>query len=62
MTYVGQAVDIGDRWLQHGKKFKGVGVDARGGEKIYEVERPDDVRWEVMEVVEKEKLDEREKW
>lgn len=59
-TYIGQAVNIGDRWMQHGKKFKGVGVENRGGEKLYEVERPDDIRWEVVEVVDREKLNERE--
>lgn len=57
--YVGQAIDIEDRWRQHVKKMTGV-VES-GDEKLYK-ERPDRLRWEVLEVGEgKEWLNDREK-
>lgn len=54
-SYIGQAVDIKERWYQHAKKI--VGVDDKGGEWVYKgVSRVDEFRWEVLEVVEDKRL------
>lgn len=46
VCYVGQAQSIKDRWYQHVKKM--IGVDAKGGEKLYKY-RPEDFYWTVIE-------------
>lgn len=46
ICYVGQAVNVKERWYQHIKKM--VGVDAIGNEKLYEY-RPDDFLWTIVE-------------
>ena len=46
ICYIGQAVNIKDRWYTHIKKM--VGVEARGSERLYEY-RPDELTWEVVE-------------
>lgn len=56
-SYVGQAVNIKERWYQHIKKM--IGVDSKGSEKLYEY-TPDEVLWEVVEEVDRSKLNERE--
>ena len=62
VCYVGQAVDILDRWYTHVKKM--VGAEKKGSERVYRY-KPEDFWWTVIERVEgseKEKLDEKEKW
>lgn len=46
VCYVGQAVNIKDRWYQHIKKM--IGVEFRGNEKVYNY-RPEDFYWSVIE-------------
>lgn len=46
VCYVGQAVNIQQRWYEHVKKM--VGVDSKGGEKLYKY-RPEDFYWSVIE-------------
>ena len=46
VCYVGQAVNIKDRWYQHIKKM--IGVELRGNEKVYNY-RPEDFYWSVIE-------------
>lgn len=46
VCYVGQAVNIQDRWYQHVKKM--IGADAKGNEKLYNY-RPEDFYWTVVE-------------
>ena len=58
--YIGQAVNIKDRWYTHVKKM--VGFEAKGAEKLYEYSRPDEMRWEVVEEVGRDRLDERERY
>lgn len=57
ICYVGQAVNIKDRWYQHIKKM--IGVDVKGGEKLYNY-RPEDFYWSVVEFIGQGKLNERE--
>lgn len=62
VCYVGQAVDILDRWYTHVKKM--VGAEKKGSERVYRY-KPEDFWWTVIERVEgseKGKLDEKEKW
>ena len=60
VCYVGQAVDLLDRWYTHVKKM--VGAEKKGNERVYKY-KPEDFWWTVIERVEdKEKLDEKEKW
>lgn len=51
VAYVGQAVDIKKRWVEHAKKMLGgVGSEMPKGELLYEkITRPDQVRWTVLE-------------
>lgn len=59
-SYVGQAVNIKERWYQHIKKM--VGVDSKGNEKLYEY-TPDQLKWQVLEEVsERKDLDDRERY
>ena len=56
--YIGQAVNVKERWYQHIKKM--IGVDSKGSEKLYEY-TPDQLLWSVVEVVEDRKeLDDKE--
>lgn len=57
VCYVGQAVNIKDRWYQHIKKM--IGVDVKGGEKLYNY-RPEDFYWSVVEFINQGRLNERE--
>ena len=57
VCYVGQAVNIKDRWYQHIKKM--IGVEPKGTEKVYNY-RPEDFYWTVVEFVSSGKLNERE--
>lgn len=57
ICYVGQAVDIKDRWYTHMKKM--CNAEAVGGEKLYKW-LPSDFKWEVLEVC--EDLDKAEKY
>lgn len=46
ISYVGQAVNIKERWYEHAKKM--IGADAKGAEKLYRY-RPEDFYWTVLE-------------
>ena len=46
VCYVGQAVNVKERWYQHIKKM--IGVDTVGNERLYEY-RPDDFWWTIVE-------------
>lgn len=60
VCYVGQAVNIKDRWYQHVKKM--IGVDTKGNEKLYDGYRPDDFWWSVIESGKDLKLNEKERF
>ena len=57
VCYVGQAVNIKDRWYQHIKKM--IGVDVKGTEKLYNY-RPEAFYWTIVEFVSSGKLNDRE--
>ena len=59
VCYVGQAVNIKDRWYQHVKKM--IGVMAKGNEKLYDW-RPEDFKWCLVEVGRDVDLDKSEKY
>lgn len=59
VCYVGQAVNIKDRWYQHVKKM--IGVMSKGNEKVYEW-RPEDFKWCVIESGSNVDLDYSEKY
>lgn len=60
VCYVGQAVNIKERWYQHAKKM--IGVESSGGEKLYEDHLIEDFYWEVVERVnDRRLLNERER-
>ena len=46
ISYVGQAVNIKERWYEHAKKM--IGADTKGTEKLYRY-RPEDFYWTVLE-------------
>lgn len=61
MTYVGQAVNIAERWKQHIKR--GIGADAPTQNKLYPAMKkigPEHFTFEVIEQCSREKLNERE--
>lgn len=61
VCYVGQAVNIKERWYQHIRKM--LGVDNKGNEKLYKYGDPGLFVWEVVEEVkDRGKLDERERY
>lgn len=62
LVYIGQAVNVKERWYQHAKKL--IGVMGKGGEKLYGGNwKPDDFWWEVLETGEGKKwLDEHERY
>ena len=60
-AYVGQAVNIYERWTTHIKKM--LGIEASGNEKLYRGNvSPHWWRWRVIEWCDKSDLDEREKF
>ncbi len=61
VAYVGQAVNIKERWYTHMKKM--LGVEKTGNEKLYSLGYgPEKFIWELVEEVDKQDLDEREKF
>ena len=61
VCYVGQAVNIKERWYQHIRKM--LGVDNKGNERLYKYGDPGLFVWEVVEEVkDRGKLDERERY
>jgi len=61
--YIGQSVDIGNRWMQHCKR--GAGVDKPTGIKLYPAMQEHGIhnfRFEIIEEVENKRLSEREKY
>lgn len=60
-AYVGQAVNVYERWTTHIKKM--LGIEASGNEKLYRGNvSPHWWKWRVIEWCDKEDLDEREKF
>ena len=59
IVYIGQAVNIYDRWTTHIKKM--LGIEAAGGEKIYKF-KPLMFKWKVIEWCDSSELNEREKF
>ena len=59
VCYVGQAVNIQDRWYQHAKKM--LGVDGKGNEKLYDY-RPEDFYWSVLETGDEVDLNKSERY
>lgn len=59
ICYIGQAVNIKERWYDHIKKM--VGVEGKGSEKLYAYS-PDQLGWRVVEEVDRSKLTERERY
>lgn len=60
-SYVGQSVDIKERWYQHLKRF--VGSEPATGIKLYKSEIDlTKLRWEIIELVDQGRLNEREKY
>lgn len=59
VCYVGQAVNIKDRWYQHVKKM--IGVMPKGNEKLYEW-RPEQFKWCIVEEGKDVDLDKSEKY
>ena len=60
-AYVGQAVNVYDRWTTHIKKM--LGIEASGNEKLYRGNvSPHWWKWRVIEWCDKADLDEREKF
>lgn len=61
VCYIGQAVNIKERWYQHIRKM--LGVDNKGNEKLYKYSDPGLFVWEMIEEVkDRGKLDERERY
>ena len=59
ICYIGQAVNIKERWYDHIKKM--IGVEGKGSEKLYAY-GPDELGWRVVEEVDRSKLTERERY
>jgi len=59
IVYIGQAVNIYDRWTTHIKKM--LGIEASGGEKLYKF-KPLMFKWKVIEWCDSSELNEREKF
>ena len=63
MCYIGQAVDVANRWKQHAKC--GLGIDTPIGNKLYASMQKDNIwnfSWELLEECSKDQLDEKEKF
>ena len=61
--YIGQSVDIAERWKQHAKC--GLGIDTPIGNKLYASMQKDNIwnfSWELLEECSKDQLDEKEKF
>jgi len=61
--YIGQAVNLSDRWKQHAKC--GLGIDTPTGNKLYKAMQEFGIQnfsWEVVEECPREQLDEKEKY
>lgn len=58
-SYIGQAVDIKDRWYQHVKKM--IGVTSKGNERLYNY-RPEDFDWCIVQQGSNLDLNESEKY
>jgi predicted GIY-YIG superfamily endonuclease len=62
-AYIGQAVDVRDRWLQHCKK--GLGIDAPANNKLYSAmleEGLENFTFELLETCQSSELNEKEKY
>ena len=60
VCYIGQAVNIKERWYTHFRKM--IGVESKGNEKLYEY-KPNQLRWRLLEEVsDRSKLNDREKY
>jgi predicted GIY-YIG superfamily endonuclease len=63
MCYIGQAVDVANRWKEHAKC--GLGIDTPAGNKLYAAMMEDGIwnfSWELLESCERVLLDEKEKY
>ncbi len=63
MCYIGQAVDVANRWKDHAKC--GLGIDTPAGNKLYAAMMEDGIwnfSWELLESCERTLLDEKEKY
>lgn len=63
MCYIGQSVNVSDRWKQHAKC--GLDIDTPAGNKLYKAMMEDGIysfSWELLEECNKEELDEKEKF
>lgn len=63
MCYIGQAVDVANRWKEHAKS--GLGIDTPAGNKLYAAMMEDGIwnfSWELLESCERVLLDEKEKY
>lgn len=61
MCYIGQAVDVANRWKQHAKC--GLGIDTPAGNKLYKAIEEDGIQnfsWELLEKCSREELDKKE--
>lgn len=63
MCYIGQAVDVANRWKEHAKC--GLGIDTPAGNKLYAAMKEEGIwnfSWELLESCERALLDEKEKY
>lgn len=63
--YIGQAVNIGDRWAEHVKAGLGIGSTAYQTNKFYKAmhaKGPENFTFQILELCEQEKLSAREKY
>lgn len=63
MCYIGQAVDVANRWKEHAKC--GLGIDTPAGNKLYAAMIEEGIwnfSWELLESCERALLDEKEKY
>ena len=63
MCYIGQAVDVANRWKEHAKC--GLGIDTPAGNKLYAAMMDEGIwnfSWELLESCERSLLDEKEKY
>ena len=63
MCYIGQAVDVANRWKEHAKC--GLGIDTPAGNKLYAAMMEEGIwnfSWELLESCERVLLDEKEKY
>lgn len=61
LCYVGKSVDIGERWLQHGKRL--IGAEPITGVKFYSSGLVlENLKWEVLEICDEDVLGEKERY